>query len=251
MQQQCVIKGKSYSESEGMVYGQLRPSVQEFLKTLKGDWKPDSFISYNALNDLLRAYIANVTSEEIKEHQLLAKKIQDRFQFDETLRPINPDLEVRPPSFGERVSDKIADFGGSWTFIIIFFVILIGWMIINAVMLGTKAFDPYPFILLNLVLSCIAAVQAPVIMMSQNRQETKDRARGEYDFKVNMKAETEVRLLHEKIDHLLLHQHQNMVELFQLQLDVMQQLQQRWDAMDKKAAETIAMQYKNGGSHEL
>lgn len=250
MQQQCIIKGKSYPESEGMLYGQLRPSVQEFLKTLKNDWQKESFISYSALNDLLRAYIASITSEEIKEHQALAKKVQGRFQNDEALRPINPNLGNKELTFGERVSDRIAAFGGSWTFIIIFFVILFGWMIVNALMLEKKAFDPYPFILLNLVLSCIAAVQAPVIMMSQNRQEVKDRERNEYDFKVNVKAETEVRLLHEKIDHLLLHQHQNMVELFQLQLDVMQQLQQRWDAMDKKAA-ALALHEKNSDSHEL
>jgi uncharacterized membrane protein len=242
MERKCVIKGESYSESEGMLYGQLRPSVQDFLKSLKTDWQPDYFISYSALNDLLRAYIANITSEEIKEHQLLAKKVQARYQNEDILKPINADLEGTPPTFGERTSDKIAAFGGSWTFIIIFFVILIGWMILNAVLLNNKSFDPYPFILLNLVLSCIAAVQAPVIMMSQNRQETKDRARGEYDFRVNIKAETEVRLLHEKIDHLLLHQHQNMVELFQLQLDIMQQLQQRWDAMDKKTDGATAAQ---------
>ena len=217
-----------------MKWKQLRPSIQEFLKTIKEDWNEESFISYNALNDLLRAYVADITSQEIKQHRILAKKVQDRFETDVTLQPINPDLEGPPPNFGERLSDKIAEFGGSWTFIIIFFTILIGWMALNILMLHDKGFDPYPFILLNLVLSCIAAVQAPVIMMSQNRQSVKDRERSEYDFKVNLKAETEVRLLHEKMDHMLLHQHQNMVELFQLQIDLMQQLQQRWDALDIK-----------------
>lgn len=234
MEHKCIIRGDNYPENEGMKWAQLRPSVQEFLKTVKQDWTPDAFISYNALNDLLRAYIADVTSTEIKQHQVLAKKVQDRFENDVTLQAINPDLEGPPPTYGERLSDKIAEFGGSWTFIIIFFLILSGWMALNVFLLRDKGFDPYPFILLNLVLSCIASIQAPVIMMSQNRQSTKDRQRSEYDFKVNLKAETEVRLLHEKMDHMLLHQHQNMVELFQLQIDLMQQLQQRWDAFDAK-----------------
>jgi uncharacterized membrane protein len=234
MDYKCIIQGKEYPEDEGMRWHQLRPSIREFLKTIKKDWTEDSFISYNALNDLLRAYVADITSQEIKQHRILAKKVQYRFENDINLQPINPDLEGAPPTFGERLSDKIAEFGGSWTFIIIFFAILILWMALNVFLLRDKGFDPYPFILLNLVLSCIASIQAPVIMMSQNRQSIKDRQRSEYDFKVNLKAETEVRLLHEKMDHMLLHQHQNMVELFQLQIDLMQQLQQRWDAFDSK-----------------
>lgn len=105
-------------------------------------------------------------------------------------------------SLGQRLSDKIADFGGSWTFITIFMVILISWMIINAVFLKSKAFDPYPFILLNLVLSCIAALQAPIIMMSQNRQEEKDRERAKKDYQINLRAELEIRLLHQKLDEI-------------------------------------------------
>jgi uncharacterized membrane protein len=107
------------------------------------------------------------------------------------------------------------------------------WMGINVFYLFNKGFDPYPFILLNLILSCLAALQAPVIMMSQNRQEDKDRERAEYDFKVNLKAETEIRLLHEKLDHILLHQNQSMVELFQLHLDILQQMQHRIDSLKK------------------
>ena len=230
----CSIRGEKFTEREGLTWSQLRPSLQEFLKTVKSDWTPESFISYNALNDLLRAYVADMTSTEVKEHQVLVKRVEERFAKDANLQPINPDLNAPAPTFGERLSDKIASFGGSWTFIIIFFSILIGWMGINFYVLNDKGFDPYPFILLNLVLSCLAAVQAPIIMMSQNRQGEKDRERSEYDFKVNIKAETEVRMLHEKLDHLLLHQHKNMVEMFQLQIDMMQQLQQRWDALDNK-----------------
>lgn len=98
----------------------------------------------------------------------------------------------------------MAAFGGSWTFIILFFLVITGWIAVNLVLLASKPFDPYPFILLNLVLSCLAAIQAPVIMMSQNRKEAKDRARSEHDYQVNLKAELEIRLLHEKLDHLII-----------------------------------------------
>jgi uncharacterized membrane protein len=94
-------------------------------------------------------------------------------------------------------------------------------MAVNLFILATRPFDPYPFILLNLILSCLAAIQAPIIMMSQNRQESKDRIRSEHDYKVNLKAELEIRLLHEKIDHLLLQQNQRLMEIQQLQVDLM------------------------------
>lgn len=227
----CSILGIKTAENQGVYYKSLRPKVQDFLKTLNPDLAGDSFISYRSLNDLMRAYIANLTAEEIKDHQNLAQKIQERYETDVLLKPIMPDIEDQVPSFGNRLADKIADFGGSWKFIIIFVCILLIWMALNSIALQNKGFDPYPFILLNLVLSCIAALQAPVIMMSQNRTEEKDRARNEYDFKVNLKAETEIRLLHQKLDHMLLHQHKGTAELLQLQLDLMQQMQQQLDTL--------------------
>lgn len=225
MDQYCVIRSRNFPENEGIFLLQLRPSVQEYLKAANSGWESNVFISYSALNDLLRSYIADVAAQEVKEHQLLTERVKERFASDETLRPIRHEQETEKLSFGNRLADKIAEFGGSWPFIIIFFSVLIGWMSLNIFLLGNKGFDPYPFILLNLVLSCLAAVQAPIIMMSQNRQGKKDRQQSEYDYKVNLKAETEVQLLHEKLDYLLLHHHRNMVELFQLQVDMMQQLQ--------------------------
>ncbi|MFD2522780.1 DUF1003 domain-containing protein [Emticicia soli] len=111
-----------------------------------------------------------------------------------------------PTNFGDRMADKIASFGGSWTFILSFMSFLFIWISFNIYWLNNKGFDPYPFILLNLILSCIAALQAPVIMMSQNRQEEKDRERAKEDLKINQKAEEEIRSLHEKLD-LLIQQH--------------------------------------------
>ena len=127
----------------------------------------------------------------------------------------------------DRLADKIAAYGGSWKFIITFAVILVIWIIINSVVLLMRPFDPYPFILLNLVLSCLAAIQAPVIMMSQNRQEAKDRARSEHDYQINLKAELEIRNLHQKIDHLLTHQWERLVQIQQVQLEMMEELKSR------------------------
>ncbi len=105
-------------------------------------------------------------------------------------------------TFGQRIADRVATFGGSWTFIIIFGVVLIGWTLVNTLALAERAFDPYPYILLNLVLSMLAAIQAPVIMMSQNRQASKDRLKADLDYEVNLKAELEVAQLHSKVDRI-------------------------------------------------
>ena len=127
-------------------------------------------------------------------------------------------------TFGQRIADHIASFGGSWTFIISFFSFILVWMGINTWRLMGKPFDPFPFILLNLILSCIAAIQAPIIMMSQNRQEHKDRIRSEHDFKVNLKAELEIQLLNEKVDHLLVHQNKRLMEIQQIQADYLEDI---------------------------
>ena len=127
-------------------------------------------------------------------------------------------------TFGEKLSDLIASFGGSWKFIIIFSFILFFWISINVFVLLTKPFDPYPFILLNLLLSCLAAVQAPIIMMSQNRQEARDRNRAEQDYKINLKAELELRQLHQKVDHLLIQQWERMAEIQELQLEMLEEI---------------------------
>lgn len=212
---------------------QLRPGLQEFVKTIHNGIDAGSFISYKALNEVLHAYVANLTAEETKAHSALMHNVSKQYEEDKTLQPIEARTDDKQLSFGERLSDKIADFGGSWRFIIIFLSFLVVWMLINSFYLMTNAFDPYPYILLNLMLSCVAALQAPLIMMSQNRQEDKDRERAEYDFRVNLKAEKEIRLLHKKIDHLLLHQHRNIIELFQLHLDLTEQVQQSIDSLKK------------------
>jgi uncharacterized membrane protein len=125
---------------------------------------------------------------------------------------------------GQKMADKIAQFGGSWIFIIVFFSFLVLWMVVNVWLLFSKPFDPYPFILLNLILSCLAAIQAPIIMMSQNRQEQKDRQRSEHDYKIDLKAELEIKLLNEKMDHLLVYQNKKLLEIQEVQIDYLEDL---------------------------
>lgn len=154
------------------------------------------------ITELERRVAASLSGSE-----MLSRNIEAQFEKERTI--------------GEVLSDRLASFGGSWTFIVSFLTLLGIWMAYNAAH-ASAAFDPYPFILLNLVLSCLAALQAPIIMMSQKRQEAKDRLRALNDFEVNLKAELEIRHLHEKIDHLISRQWQRLAEIQQLQLEIMQ-----------------------------
>lgn len=119
----------------------------------------------------------------------------DNIDDDELLTQVLMQAQDKEATLGDKLSDKVAEFGGSWAFIITFFSILAGWIVLNSIVLLQKPFDPYPFILLNLVLSCIAAIQAPIIMMSQNRKEDKDRQRAQSDYLINLKAEMEIKNL--------------------------------------------------------
>ena len=148
----------------------------------------------------------------MKENRKLLKDVLDDIRQDMSDEEVlallaNRKISVRPESekkytLGQRAADAIAKFAGSWAFIFSFIGILVLWMVVNIIM-ASKAFDPYPFILLNLVLSCVAAIQAPLIMMSQNRQEEKDRRRAENDYKVNLKTEIMIEALYDKVNAIL------------------------------------------------
>ncbi len=134
---------------------------------------------------------------------------------------------------GERLADKVAAFGGSWKFIILFGSVIIVWIIANITFLGSETFDPYPFILLNLVLSCLAALQAPIIMMSQNRQASKDRKQADSDAIVNLKAEIAIRKVSEKVDLLMKEQMSYFFELEKKQLDMLNRLEKHAEFVEK------------------
>ena len=178
----------------------------------------------SCLNLFRAAYVEDVLEEDKGELSQLEKDVVDSFkELDLVSANINTEFDHQL-TMGERMSDTIADLGGSWKFISIFAGVLLGWIVINSVALLHRPFDPYPYILLNLVLSCLAAVQAPIIMMSQNRQEAKDRLRAEHDYRVNLKAELEIRHLNEKLDMLLTRHWERLVRIQEVQVQLLQEL---------------------------
>jgi uncharacterized membrane protein len=220
----CNICGKTKARSMMMPAELIRSALAEQIKTSYPDWKPEGYICLSDLNRFRMKYIQNVLESEKGELTALDHEVLESLRRHETLSS-NVDAEFdKDLALGEKMADGLATFGGSWTFLIIFAAILFIWIAINSFLLLKKPFDPYPFILLNLVLSCLAAIQAPVIMMSQNRQEAKDRLRSQNDYQVNLKAELEIRHLNEKIDHLLSHQWERLVEIQQIQIDLLSEI---------------------------
>jgi uncharacterized membrane protein len=187
------------------------------------NFSADSLICDEDLARFRRRYVEKLLEEERGELSQLDRQVLDSFEKGGiTVQESAAGTLDRPPKLGERVADRVASFGGSWTFILSFVGVLIAWMVVNTVHLLAEPFDPYPFILLNLVLSCLAALQAPVIMMSQKRQEEKDRLRAENDYMVNLRAELEIRQLHEKIDHQMAKQWERLAELQQIQIELLE-----------------------------
>jgi len=220
----CNICGKTKARSMMMPAVLVRNAVADQIKISYPDWKPTGYICLADLNRFRMKYIQNLLESEKGELTTLDHEVLESLQRHETLSS-NVDAEFEGDlALGQKMADKLATFGGSWTFLIIFASILFIWIVLNSFLLLKKPFDPYPFILLNLVLSCLAAIQAPVIMMSQNRQEAKDRLRSQHDYQVNLKAELEIRHLNDKIDHLLSHQWERLVEIQQIQIDLLSEI---------------------------
>jgi uncharacterized membrane protein len=220
----CHVCKKSKSPQNGMIAELIRPSLLEFIKKKVPDLDSKAFICFENLGEFRKDYVKEVLEEEIGELTALDQEVIQSLEQHEILSSDISKQFEKKLTFGERLSDHIAEFGGSWKFLISFGAVLLLWIIVNGVVFATRAFDPYPFILLNLVLSCLAAVQAPIIMMSQNRAEARDRLRAENDYKVNLKAELEIRHLHEKLDHLLRRQYNRLFEIQQIQIELLQEI---------------------------
>ena len=220
----CQICKKPKSPHSGMIAELIRPSLLEFIQKKLPDLDTKGFICLDDLGEFRKDYIKEVLEDEIGELSALDQEVIESLQQHEILSSDISKQFERKLTFGERLSDHIAEFGGSWKFLISFGAVLVIWIAINGVILATHAFDPFPFILLNLILSCLAAVQAPIIMMSQNRAESRDRLRAENDYKVNLKAELEIRHLHEKIDHLLRRQYNRLFEIQQIQIELLEEI---------------------------
>ncbi len=233
----CQVCGKTMSPGALTPVNHLHGGVLDRLKTQLPGLQDDGFVCLDDVNLARRDYIASALSADNSELSVLEQEVARSVKENEVAaRDLNSDFDNKL-SVGDRIADKVAEFGGSWRFIIIFGSILLVWIVLNTT-IALLRFDPPPFILLNLVLSCVAAMQAPVIMMSQNRQEAKDRLRAEQDFRTNLKAELEVRNLNTKIDELLTHQWQRLLEIQQLQTEMMEELMSHRTAREAAAAGT-------------
>ena len=220
----CEISGKELPLSQLIKLSTLRPSLLNVIMEENPGINSDGYISIEAVKKARYDYFQKLMTAEIGEVSSLENEVIESLSNSEVLsRNIEPDMERRL-TFGEKVSDKLATFGGSWKFILSFIFLMILWIAVNVYFLADRAFDPFPFILLNLCLSCLAAIQAPIILMSQNRQEDKDRTRAEHDYQVNLKAEIEIKHLHEKIDHILVKQWQRLIEVQEEQMDILEEI---------------------------
>jgi uncharacterized membrane protein len=205
----------------------VRPALLRLIEKEHPKWQPNGFICTADLNRYRMTYVRQVLETEVGEISALENEVLESLKKNELLSAniyADCDTKLTP---GGLLSDKLTAFGGSWRFISLFALVMFVWIAVNSFALLKQPFDPYPFILLNLLLSCLAAIQAPIIMMSQNRMEARDRLRAEHDYKINLKAELEIRHLDEKLDHLLKQQWTRLLEIQEIQLDLMKELAER------------------------
>lgn len=222
----CEICKKTFPEDQLISGHGIRHEIEKLIMDDYPEWNDRSRMCKEDFNIFRMKYIVNIIEDEKGSIKNLENAVIESIRENEIISA-DVNSQSQPLKIGEKVADKVASFGGSWNFIILFFFILLTWILINVVYISSKPFDPYPFILLNLILSCLAAIQAPVIMMSQNRQEKKDRIRSENDYKVNLKSEIEIRTLHEKVDHLLLDQWSKMMKIQELEIEILEEIRNK------------------------
>ncbi|RWG58573.1 MAG: DUF1003 domain-containing protein [Mesorhizobium sp.] len=218
------ISGRKFRKRDLVRVDDLSPSLADRIRSDHPDLPRGARISREELARYRMRYMEELLQQEHGEFSELDRQVVESIARQDTISENSEEEFEERRSFADRVSDDMAAFGGSWWFLISFAAVLLIWIGLNLFEGAAAAFDPYPFILLNLLLSCIAAIQAPIIMMSQKRQEAKDRLRSFNDYRVNLKAELEVRHLHEKLDYLISRQWQRLAEMQQMQLDAMHEL---------------------------
>lgn len=209
---------------EEVCLGDIRDSIFQIILSEHPTISKADYISLSELNRYRRIYLSKLIKQEKGEILGIDQDVMNAITNDSLITEELQEDKDDQITFGQRLADKVAEFGGSWTFILSFFFFIIIWIVINSWLLMNRSFDPYPFILLNLILSCLASIQAPIIMMSQNRQEQKDRIRAEHDYKINLKAELEIKLLNQKIDKLIVNQNNRLLEIQDLQTDYLEDL---------------------------
>ncbi len=218
----CFISNQEIEESQAKKIEDILPALFSLIQKDYPNIERKGWIFAEVFNKYRKQYLTSLVMEEEgeinRQESDVVKSIANNKILSEN---IDADIEDKL-TIGQKLADRIATFGGSWIFIIFFFSFIAAWILIN-ILLKT-VFDPYPYILLNLILSCLAAIQAPIIMMSQNRQEQKDRLRSEHDYKINLKAEIEIKLLHEKVDHLMIRQSTRLLEIQEIQAEYLEEI---------------------------
>jgi uncharacterized membrane protein len=209
---------------EEVCLADIRDSIFQIILSEHPTISKNDYISISELNRYRRIYLSKLIKQEKGEIVSIDQDVMNAITNDSLITEELQEEKDDQVTFGQRLADKVAEFGGSWTFILSFFFFIIIWIVINSWLLINRSFDPYPFILLNLILSCLASIQAPIIMMSQNRQEQKDRIRAEHDYKINLKAELEIKLLNQKIDNLIVNQNNRLLEIQDIQTDYLEDL---------------------------
>ncbi|MDE2445366.1 MAG: DUF1003 domain-containing protein [Alphaproteobacteria bacterium] len=242
----CAISGKVFPARSLQSLGSLRPSLIERVLRDHPDLPTDAMISTVELDKYRMRYVEDMLLAEHGELTDLDRQVAKSLAEHDTITENTEDFYDDHRSVGDRLADQMAKYGGSWYFLISFALFLALWMTFNSSLAAKWDFDPYPFIFLNLMLSCLAAVQAPVILMSQRRTEAKDRLRAQSDYRVNLKAELEIRHLHEKLDYLVSKQWERLMEIQQLQLETLQEnrprsLIKRKKRKTKKQVKSVAV----------
>ena len=223
----CLVCKQSFPQHHLVPLGAIRSVIMEEIIKDYPDCSKQDFICKADLTKYRMQYVQTLLQSEQGEVSNLEYEVLNSMQQHELITKNTEGQVEQNWSLGERLADKIATFGGSWAFLICFTLFLTIWILVNTVVMVKQPADPYPFILLNLILSCLAAIQAPIIMMSQNRQEAKDRLRSQNDYQINLKAELEIRHLHEKIDHLLMHQWDKLAKIQEIQLDLLSEMSKK------------------------
>ncbi|MEN9742339.1 MAG: hypothetical protein RLZZ65_144 [Bacteroidota bacterium] len=218
------LSGETYSSSQHVDAISIPKNILDLIHEAYPNYDGKGPISLTELNSFRDKYISETLKKQVGELNNLEKTVIDTLSKGRQLTQKQLTSNETQLTFGQKLADSVASFGGSWTFIIIFGSFLFVWILLNVFFLTKGPFDPYPFILLNLILSCIAALQAPIIMMSQNRQEEKDRERAKQDYMINLKSELEIRTLHEKLDHLVIRQQSDLFDIQQVQIQMLRDI---------------------------
>ncbi|MEJ6401175.1 DUF1003 domain-containing protein [Nicoliella lavandulae] len=237
--EKCLVDNKEYLSNEGRLLKDLDSTICGHIKHDYTKSSDDDFIC----NQHLLKYQVDMVNQLIRDDEHRNQKIDRKLtrtlrDDDYKIKDINEALNSSE-TFGQKVADQVARFGGSWSFILTFVIFLLLWMIINTLHLFGAHFDPYPFILLNLALSCISAIQAPIIMMSQNRSTHRDRLDADNDYHVNLKSESELRILHAKLDQLNQNQMPHSFEIEKLQLEILGEIRSELDIIHNERIELL------------